>query len=337
MKRLAFGLLLALASFFGLPSLTPVYAHEMGMATLEITETSTGAGQLLFKRTRSADGRLAPIEFTLLPTCKVRPLATMNEHDREVIQTASFQCAAGQALQGVQAKGFVRLAPDLVVQINRQGLTRHTVLTPQQPDFQLDLPASATALMQHYFVLGFEHMALGLDHVLFVAGLFLLWAARQQSLRVLVGLITGFTVGHSLTLALLSLGWLSLPVRAIEAWIALSVLYLATKVVRAQKGQAFTPADYALVVGFGVLHGAGFSAAMLDRGFPQEFLVSTLLAFNLGIELAQVVAVMTLLLARSILQKNLGTSTVKWSHQFSLMLIGGMALLWTTQRVMAYV
>lgn len=317
------------------------YAHEMGMASLEINETSAGQGHLVFKRSRSADGRLAAIDFEMHPDCSVQQVATQSEHDREVIQTAKFNCAADMPLQSIQASGFVRLAPDLVVRVNRQGLSDSAILTPSQPVYQLDLPQSATGLMRHYFVLGFEHMAMGLDHLLFVTGLFLLWSARRQGVRVLVGLITGFTVGHSLTLALLSLGWLNLPVRAIEAWIALSVLYLAVKVMRAREHKRFTRSDYALIVAFGILHGAGFSAAMLDKGFPQEFLATTLIAFNLGIEAAQVATLAGLLLTQRLIDRFSGKAAVSArhqpSHQLSLILLGGMALFWTTERILAYV
>lgn len=325
---------LTLAVFFF--SSTQSHAHEMGMASLEITETSPGVGHLVFKRVKTADGRLAPVDFVLEPACQIIPLATDNDHPNEVVQTASFQCSSGQALEKISGSGFVRLAPDLIVKTSREGLTEHVVLTPQQPSHEIGLPQQ-DSFLNHYFVLGAEHMLLGPDHLLFVAGLFLLWAAKQAPWSTLVGLITCFTIGHSLTLVWLTLNWFHLPVRAIETWIALSVLYMAVKVVYAHRDQQFGLTDYVVVIAFGLLHGAGFSAAMLSQQFPETYLLSTLLAFNLGIEVAQVAIILAMIGVRQLILKTLGSRVVSLSHHALLVLCGGMALAWTSERIFVYV
>lgn len=311
-------------------------AHEMGIAILDITETAPGQGHLVFKRSKASDGRLAALDFTLQPNCTIKPLVTDNGHPNEVIQSAVFSCAENQALSQISANGFVRLAPELIIKIQRDGLAETAVLTPEQPYFKVGMPAQE-AMLAHYFWLGAEHMLGGLDHLLFVTALFLLWATRGSNWKALLSLITCFTVGHSLTLALSTMQWFNLPVRAIEAWIALSVLYLAVKVMFAKAGDQFSVTDYAVVTCFGLLHGSGFSAAMLSRGFPDSQLLSTLFAFNVGIEVAQLIAVSGLLMVNKILRAQLMPSTVTLSHQSLLMVIGGMALAWTTERVLIYV
>lgn len=123
--------------------------------------------------------------------------------------------------------GFTRLAPDLIVLASpQQGDRIHAVLTPKEFTISLDTKAPITPPLE-YLSIGIEHIVFGLDHVLFVAGLYLLWRKRKQNVKQLIGQFTLFTVGHSLTLALLVLGWIAVPTRAIEAWIALSVLWLA--------------------------------------------------------------------------------------------------------------
>ena len=118
----------------------PAHAHEMGMAVLDITETAPGRGHLAFKRTKASDGRLAALDFTLQPNCSIKPLAIDNDHPNEVIQSAVFSCASNQPLAQVSATGFARLAPELVVKIQRDGLTEHGVLTPERPSLNVGMP-----------------------------------------------------------------------------------------------------------------------------------------------------------------------------------------------------
>lgn len=313
-----------------------VTAHEMGIALLEITETSPGQGFLKFKRSKSADGRLAAIDFVLQPQCNITREGLNNAHPAEVTLTATFNCPDQEAVNSIHAQGFTRLAPDLAISITRQGMIEHAVLTPAQPTHHVGLPTQSNLLF-HYFEIGSLHMLLGLDHLLFVVGLFLLWATRQARTQQLVVLATCFTLGHSLTLALLSLNALNLPLRAIEAWIALSVLYMATKIVFAQRGQEFNWTDYLLIIGFGLLHGAGFSGAISAQGFSESHLLPTLFAFNLGIEAAQIVALLSMILIRQVLSTSKFPNILSTTHQVMVMLIGGVALVWTTQRVLQYV
>ena len=313
-----------------------VNAHEMGIALLEVTETSTGHGFVRFKRTKAADGRLAPLDFELQPDCQIVQSGMNNAHPNELIQTASFSCPNNQPLTSVSATGFTRLAPDLTLKITRQGLVENSVLSPAKPQHEIGLPAQ-NQLMSHYFQTGALHMLEGLDHLLFVAGLFLLWAARKVSKTQLLALVSCFTVGHSLTLALLSVGLLKLPTNAIEALIALSVLYMAVNIVFAKRGQRFKATDYCLVVGFGLLHGAGFSNSISTQGFPAQDLIATLFVFNLGIEAAQLAILLTLiaLLRLSAIEPLKSFTSV--AHQISVILLGGVALAWTTERILNYV
>ena len=147
--------------------------------------------------------------------------------------------------------------------------------------------------MPAYLRLGVEHLAFGFDHILFVVGLMFCVRRPLQ----LVQVVTAFTAAHSITLALSTLGIVTLPPRAVEAVIALSILYLAVEIVRTRNG-APSPAaraPWAVAFGFGLLHGFGFAGALGEIGLPAEARAMALLLFNVGVELGQLVVVGVLL------------------------------------------
>jgi hypothetical protein len=99
--------------------------------------------------------------------------------------------------------------------------------------------------------------------------------------------ITGFTLSHSITLALASLGLLSLPRGAVESVIALSIVFLAVEIAKGPRDTLTWRHPVLVAATFGLLHGFGFAAALQETGLPQKGLVGALLAFNLGIEIGQ--------------------------------------------------
>lgn len=151
--------------------------------------------------------------------------------------------------------------------------------------------AQAQGTFGQYVVLGMEHIWLGFDHLLFVACL--VWIAGRW--RRVVATVTGFTIGHSLTLAAAALDLVSVPVRTIEVLIALSIVLLAVELARGRSETFTWRYPLAISSGFGLLHGFGFAAVLKEVGLPQDGLLGTLLAFNLGIELGQLVFVAVLM------------------------------------------
>ena len=150
---------------------------------------------------------------------------------------------------------------------------------------------SAWAAFLQYVVVGFEHiLPLGLDHILFVIGLFLF----STQMRPLLVQVTSFTVAHTLTLALGVLGIVTIPGEIVEPLIALSITYVAVENVLTDKLTKFRPA---LVVFFGLLHGLGFAGVLQEFGLaPGQFLTS-LIAFNIGVELGQLTVIAVCMLA----------------------------------------
>lgn len=147
------------------------------------------------------------------------------------------------------------------------------------------------ARLREYLALGYTHiLPKGLDHILFVVGLFLL-SAR---LRPVLVQVTTFTVAHSLTLGLALFGVVSLPATVVEPLIALSIVYVAIENLRTR---ALTPRRVALVFLFGLLHGLGFAGVLTGLQLPRADLALGLAGFNLGVEAGQLTVIAAVALA----------------------------------------
>ncbi len=145
-----------------------------------------------------------------------------------------------------------------------------------------------TRVLGSYAMLGLEHILLGVDHLAFVLCLCLLTSGWR-----LLGLITGFTVGHSLTLALAICGMVNLPAAPVEACIAWSIVVVARLAWLRQRDEAEIGRGHglALTAVFGLLHGLGFAGALATAGIASSERLAGLLAFNVGVEVGQVIFV----------------------------------------------
>ena len=140
---------------------------------------------------------------------------------------------------------------------------------------------SRLTLIGRYAALGFTHiLPKGIDHVLFVLGLFLL----SRRARPLLLQISAFTIAHSMTLALSIFGVVRLSSSLVEPLIALSIAYVAIENVFMSR---LTSWRYALVFAFGLLHGLGFAGALSEVGLPRAEFLTALVGFNVGVELGQ--------------------------------------------------
>jgi len=109
--------------------------------------------------------------------------------------------------------------------------------------------------------------------------------------------ITGFTIAHSITLALSALGLVRVPIPAVEAAIALSIVFLAVEIVRGDQNSLTYRYPIAVAASFGLLHGFGFAAVLGETGLPQTEIPAALLFFNLGVELGQILFVVAVISA----------------------------------------
>lgn len=146
--------------------------------------------------------------------------------------------------------------------------------------------ASPWQAFSEYIPIGFKHIVpLGLDHILFVLGLFFL-AAR---LRPLLLQVTAFTLAHTVTLALGALGYVEVPGAIVEPIIAASIIYVAVENILTDGLSRWRPL---VVFGFGLLHGLGFASVLGEFGVPERNFVPALLGFNVGVELGQLAVIL---------------------------------------------
>lgn len=136
-------------------------------------------------------------------------------------------------------------------------------------------------VIAEYIVIGFEHIIpKGLDHILFILGLFLLSA----QLKPLLLQVTMFTIAHTITLGLAMNGMISLPANIVEPLIAISIAYVGLENIFAKSLHRHR---LLLVFGFGLLHGLGFASVLADFGMPDDAFITALISFNIGVEIGQ--------------------------------------------------
>ena len=146
--------------------------------------------------------------------------------------------------------------------------------------------ATPVSAFVEYIPIGFKHIVpLGLDHILFVLGLFFL----SVQLRPLLVQITAFTLAHTVTLALGALGYVTVPAQIVEPIIAASIIYVSVENILAGSLSRWRPL---VVFGFGLLHGLGFAAVLKGFGVPEANFLPALLGFNVGVELGQIAVVL---------------------------------------------
>ena len=185
-----------------------------------------------------------------------------------------------------------------------------------------------------YLGLGIEHILLGVDHLLFVLGLLLLVRGSWT----LIKTITAFTLAHSITLALATLGVVEVPSPPVDAAIALSIVFLGAEILRARQGRPglAARAPWVVAFAFGLLHGLGFAGALSQLGLPPGEVPQALLFFNVGVEIGQLMFVPTFLALVWALRA-LQVSWPRWSEPLPAYAIGTVAAFWFIERASAVV
>jgi hypothetical protein len=170
---------------------------------------------------------------------------------------------------------------------------------------------------------------MGIDHLMFVLGLLIIVSGRGM----LIKTITAFTVAHSITLAIATLGYASIAGPPLNAAIALSILFLGPEIVRVWRGQTSFTINHPWVVAFafGLLHGFGFASGLSTVGLPQGEIPLALLMFNVGVEFGQLFFVAIILL----LERSFRILEVRWPSWAEFVpgyTIGSLGAYWTIQR-----
>ena len=214
----------------------------------------------------------------------------------------TLRCPKAPAQLAIDYTLFADLDPQHRGLLNLQalGLTRTAVLGPQAATQSFELKSvSRWRQFIDYAREGVWHIWIGFDHILFLLSLLLpavliwrgaRWQAVETFREAFVGvfkIVTAFTVAHSITLSLATLGFVSLPSRWVESAIAASVVLAALNNV----WPLFHGRRWTVAFAFGLIHGFGFASVLADLGLPREALALALVGFNLGVEGGQLAIV----------------------------------------------
>lgn len=289
-------LLAMVLAFAGLYACTGLHAHTLGIDKAELTELSDGSYRL---------GSKVPANLAHFITTPAVPekcsLTGQRTGERGAYEVRfSFSCTSP-----LTADDMIRLPwrrEGAMLTVSWQSGAEVTRLVERKGEFiVVDLgqfqagSGSWVDAAKRYTLLGVEHILSGLDHLLFVLGLLLL----VRGAWMLVKTVTAFTVAHSITLALATLGVVKVPSAPVEAAIALSIVFLAIEIVKGMRGEVSLThkMPWLVAFGFGLLHGLGFAGALAELGLPPGEIPIALLFFNIGVEIGQLIFVGVILLA----------------------------------------
>lgn len=317
------GLLLLLV-----PSL---WAHESRPAYLEVKEIAPGQYNLLW-RTPTVSGMRLPIALSLPADVRDLKEPSTQELTDSIVTRYSIEAGPnGLAGERIEFPGLQATITDVLVRVEMlDGRSWTSIVHPSQPWVEITAAQTRLQVMGSFIVQGIRHILFGADHMLFVLGLLLIVKDRWMLLKT----ITAFTLAHSITLAIATLGYAEAPVLPLNAAIALSILFLGPEIVRSWRGETSFTIRHPWVVAFafGLLHGFGFASALTSAGLPKAELPVALLSFNVGVEIGQLSFVaLVLLLERAF--RILEVRWPRWAEALPGYAVGSLGAFWTVQRL----
>ena len=328
MKRLA-RIFLPFIILFILLTVT-VEAHKLQPAYLEFNEQSTGKFSILWKRPYVGSQPMGiypqmPPGFRNLTEPVVQLLST-GAVERWMVAGDKNGLAGKEVL----IEGLSSTQTDVLVRIYyTEGDEETHLLRPASPSAIIGGVPSKIERIIAYVQLGIQHILMGIDHLLFVLGLLLIVQNRWMLLKT----ITSFTVAHSITLCVATLGYANVPLPPLNLVIALSILFLGPEIVRSWKGGTSLTIRHPWVVAFafGLLHGFGFATGLTNMGLREAEIPLALLLFNVGVEVGQIAFVLLIIL----LERSFRTLEIRWPRLVRLCpgyAVGSLGAYWTIQR-----
>jgi len=316
-------------------------AHESRPLYVEVTEKAPLVFSVRWKIPPSVDVRNAP-DISMAKGCTSATAGDGGGRARGSVRHRTYRCEAdpaGTAL-GIAYPAF-NPSVSALVRVSRLSGEKHSILaSPEQTEVVIPEAESFGAVARDYFTLGVKHILEGYDHLLFLVCLMLIAGTGR---RILIT-ITGFTIAHSITLALSALGVVHVPIPAVEAAIALSIVFLAVEIVRGDKNSLAYRYPIAVSSSFGLLHGFGFAAVLGETGLPQTEIPAALLFFNLGVEVGQIVFVLGVILAyqlvrvatRAVADLDLSIDALRPLQTPAAYGVGILASFWMIQRIAGF-
>jgi hydrogenase/urease accessory protein HupE len=311
---------------------TSLLAHEVRPAYFSITQTTDSTYQIVWKL--PALGEAIPKIYPTLPGNWQVIEGNANLLPGNLRRTYNILLKDDIAGSVLYFEGLEKTLIDVLISIKMlDGEQYSAMVKPANPAYLIPTAPDNWNVIKTYLVLGIDHILAGIDHLLFVLALLLI----TKGFKKLVKTITAFTIAHSITLSLASLGVVGLPGPPVEAIIALSIVFLAVELMHEYKGKTGLAVRYPWIVAFtfGLLHGFGFAGALADIGLPQADIPLALFFFNVGVEVGQLAFVVVVLALLWLFNKIKFTWPVwvKWLPPYA---IGSLASFWLIERVIAF-
>ena len=308
------------------------FADEIRPAFLELTQKSDTSYKVLWKKPSQGEASSAlKIEVLFPSSTKTKGIKQISQTRSAILETYVIEDKNTLINKTITIKGLETTSSDVLVRIHYlDGETEFIRVLPESPQFSLSHESGFVNMASTYFILGVEHILEGFDHLLFVLALLLL----VGNIRVLIWTITAFTLAHTITLMLASLDMIHLSSKAVEATIALSIIFVAAEVVYTMRGKIHLSKKYPWLIafGFGLIHGLGFASAIKEIGLPQTEIVPSLIFFNIGVEVGQLIFISCVLLMIWLGRKFLETYGYR-IKMITAYAIGITATLWFLERV----
>jgi HupE / UreJ protein len=270
-----------------------------------------GNGEITWSEVRARHKAIAAYALSRLDLHSDTEICPTTAGDQEVEDRSDgaytvlrFTAACAGTVENFEARYllFFDLDPQHrgLLQVDWNGVNSTTILSPARPSWRAqDGETSPWTQAAVYTQEGVWHIWIGIDHVLFLLSLLLpavllrgkggVWATKKPRAAFLevVKVVTAFTLAHSITLGLASVGWIDLPSRLIEPIIAASIVIAALNNIF----PLVTRGIWLVAFGFGLVHGIGFATALSELGLPSQGLLLSLFSFNLGVEMGQLAIV----------------------------------------------
>ena len=316
-------------------------AHRFAPSLFKLTETAPLQFSVVWKTPIEGASNVA-LKPLWPDVCQIVSESPVVREGTGTVSSWTLDCSAlgslGLVGQSLSVSGLaVNQASAMVMLSLIDGRYYQGVINDVNAEFIVPEKPSTGTVLSEYPVLGAEHIWEGPDHLMFVFGLLLLVGGGAR----LIWTITAFTVGHSITLAVVTIGVFTYPVALVEFVIALSIFLVALEL--AQKRNADTQSYFDrftglfekypwwLAGGFGLLHGMGFAGALAEIGLPQNNVPLALFAFNVGIEMGQIAFVLLMLVIWRFARQFITVEPARLLP-VPVYILGGLSAMWCIER-----
>lgn len=292
-------------------------AHPLAPSLLELVENADDGITTVRWKLPPAGMPGAVLEGRFPDSCTPLEAPAIQRSRSGIVRTWRMACQGGLVGGELAVAGLAESKSTVVLRVSlRDGRELTSVLRSDAPSWVVPDREAPKLVATSYVTLGSEHILSGLDHLLFLVGVLLL----VKGARRLFATITMFTLGHTLTLALTALDWVSVPQQPVEVLIAASICVLAVELARSSthgntSSSILARHPWPVALAFGLLHGFGFAGALSEIGLPAGQIPLALFSFNLGIEIGQLafvgVALGAAMLVRAVTRRRPGAAAAR--------------------------